>query len=132
MRTPTILLLTLVLLMGCSAKSDGPGTSGTPVFSSGEFSMTISFEPTPPQKGSETLTITLKDANGNPVKDAAVTIDTMMPDMRMSGPSLHLQDNGDGTYSAVSNLAYQTKWVFRARADRQRKHSSAEFVQDVK
>jgi len=132
MRNSIILGLTLVLLVNCSGKSDAPGGSGTPASSSGELSMTLSFEPAPPKQGSETLTITLTDAHGKPVKGAAVTIDTKMPDMHMSGPSLQLQDNGDGTYSAVSNLTYQTKWVFKARANRQGKRGSAEFVEEVK
>jgi len=94
--------------------------------------MTLSFEPAPPKHGSEKFTLTLTDASGNPVKGATVTIDTKMPDMQMTGPSMHLQDNGDGTYSGVTNLPYQTKWVFAARATSQGKGGSAEFNEDVK
>lgn len=132
MRYSIILVLTAMLLAGCSGKSGPSGGSGTPVSSSGELSMTLSFEPAPPKQGSETFIVTLTDASGNPVKGATVTIDTKMPDMQMSGPSLHLQDNGDGTYSGVANLTYQTKWVFAARAAIQGKSGSAEFVEDVK
>jgi hypothetical protein len=132
MRYSIILLLTVTLLAGCSGKSGAPGGSGTPVTSSGDFSMKLSFEPAPPKQGSETFTVTLTDASGNPVKGATVTIDTTMPDMQMSGPSLHLQDNDDGSYSGVANLAYQTKWVFTARAARQEKRGSAEFVENIK
>lgn len=132
MRYPIIVVLTVMLLAGCSGKSGAPGGSGTPVTSSGDFSMKLSFEPAPPKQGSETLTLTLIDASGNPVKGAMVTMDTKMPDMQMSGPSLRLQDNGDGTYSGVANLTYQTKWVFTARATSQGKSGSADFVEDVK
>ena len=132
MRHSIVLLLTVMLLAGCAGKSGAPGGSGTPVTSSGEFSMKLSFEPAPPNQGSEKFTITLTDASGNLVRGATVTIDTKMPDMQMSGPSLHLQDNDDGTYSGVANLTYQTKWVFTARADRQGKRGSAEFVENVK
>ena len=132
MRNSFVLVLTLVLLVSCSGKPGAPGGSERPVSSSGELSFTLSFDPAPPKQGSETLTITLTDASGNPVKGATVTIDTKMPDMQMPGPSFHLQDNGDGTYSGVANLAYQTKWVFTAQADRQGKRGSAEFLESVK
>jgi len=101
MRPSIILLLTVTLLVACSSKSGPAGGSGTPVSSSGDFSMTLSFEPAPPKQGSETLTIALTDGSGNPAKGATVTIDTKMPDMQMTGPSIRLQDNGDGTYSGV-------------------------------
>jgi len=132
MRNSIILVLTVMLLAGCSGKSGPPGGSGTGVSSNGEFSMTLSFEPAPPKQGSETFTIALTDALGNPVKGATVTIDTKMPDMQMTGPSIRLQDNGDGTYSGVANLTYQTKWVFAARAAIEGKSASAEFIEDVK
>jgi len=132
MRNVVVLVASILLLAGCSGKTGSTGTTGAPVSSSGDFSMTLSFEPAPPKQGSETLTLTVKDASGSPVTGATVTIGSKMPDMQMSGPSLHLQDNGDGTYSAVANLTYQTKWVFDARAAIQGKSSSAEFVEDVK
>lgn len=132
MRYSITLVVTVMLLVGCSSKSGAPGGAGAQVSSSGELSMALSFQPAPPKQGREMLTITLTDSTGNPVKGATVSIDAKMPDMQMSGPSLHLQDNGDGTYSSVANLTYQTKWDFTARADWQGKHGSAEFVEDIK
>jgi len=132
MRNVALLGASILLLAGCSGKTGSTGTTGAPVSSNGDFSMTLSFEPAPPKLGSETLTLTVKDASGKPVTGATVTMGSKMPDMQMSGPSLHLQDNGDGTYSAVANLTYQTKWVFDARAAIQGKSGSAEFVEDLK
>jgi len=55
-----------------------------------------------------------------------------MPAMSMSGPTLTFQDNGDGTYSAVTNMNYQTKWVLDVSATATGKSGAAEFAQDVK
>ncbi|MDQ6766875.1 MAG: FixH family protein [Candidatus Eremiobacteraeota bacterium] len=121
----------LTLLAGCSTKTGSAGSSNAPVSSSGDFSMTLAFEPTPPKQGAETLTLTIKDSNGNPVKGASLTIATTMPAMSMTGPSLKPQNNGDGTYSVVTNLNYGTKWVFDVTASAAGKYGKAEFAQDV-
>ena len=131
MRTVTVLLVAVMLLAGCSTKSGSGGSSEAPVSSNGDFSMTLAFEPTPPKQGSETLIVTVKDSADRQVKGAAVKIGTTMPRMSMTGPNLTAQDNGDGTYSAVTNLNFATKWVFNVRAAARGKSATAEFAQDV-
>jgi nitrogen fixation protein FixH len=93
--------------------------------------MTMSFDPSPPKQGNETISISVKDASGNAVKGAIVKAMTTMPAMSMSGPALTFQDNGDGTYSAVTNMNYQTKWVLDVKATAPGKSGAAEFDQDV-
>jgi len=93
--------------------------------------MTMSFDPSPPKQGSETIMVSIKDASGKAVKGASVTIATRMPKMSMTGPNLTLQDNGDGTYSAVTNLNYSTTWVFDVNASQAGKSAKAEFDQKV-
>jgi hypothetical protein len=118
-------------IVGCASN----GTSGgaqMPASSTGDLAMTIAFDPSPPKQGSETITISLKDASGSATKGATVRITTKMPDMGMTGPAMSAQDNGDGTYSAVANLSYQTKWVFDVTASSGGKPSSAEFIDNVK
>ncbi len=91
----------------------------------------MTFDPSPPAKGNETITVSVKDASAHSVKGAAVTSTSNMPAMSMSGPALVFQDNGDGTYSAVINLNYSTKWVFRVSASQAGKPGKAEFGVEV-
>ena len=118
-------------IIGCASNGATSGAQ-TPSSSTGDLAMTMAFDPSPPKQGSETITISLKDASGSATKGATVRITTKMPDMGMTGPALSAQDNADGTYSAVANLSYQTKWVFDVTVSFGGKSSSAEFVDNVK
>lgn len=125
--------LMTILVTACSSSHPAQAPSGlTPVSSSGDLVMSLSFDPTPPKQGNETIIVTVKDAAGKPVSGAVVKSDARMPDMGMTGSSLRFQDNGDGSYSAIANLNYQTKWVFDATASQGAKISKAEFAADVK
>ena len=122
-----------LVITACGSNAGGGSTTGqTPTSSSGDLTMTLAFYPSPPKQGNETVTISLKDASGNAVKGATVHISTKMPDMAMTGPSMSAQDNGDGTYSAVANMNYQTTWVFDVTASSTGKSSTAEFSDVVK
>jgi len=120
------------LWVASCAPSGNSGGAQAPTSSTGDLAMTIAFDPSPPKQGSETITISLKDASGSATKGATVRIATKMPDMGMTGPAMSAQDNGDGTYSAVANFTYQTKWVFDVTASFGGKSSSAEFMNNVK
>jgi hypothetical protein len=133
---PHRLLLALGLalaLAGCSSKTD---TSSTTTAASaqpaGDFAISTQFSPDPPKQGAETITIGLEDAGGSPVKGAAVTIATNMPSMSMAGPTLTASDNGDGTYSAQTNLNYATAWTFDVRAKAGAKSGHVTVKADVK
>ncbi len=119
-------------LAACSSKGDTASTTTTSAQRAGDFTISTQFSPDPPKQGAETITIGLKDATGHPVKGATVTIASRMPSMSMSGPTLTAADNGDGTYSAQTNLNYATLWTFdvRAKAGAHRGHVSVKF--DVK
>lgn len=133
---PLLVSVALTLaLVGCGSggsSSSSSATTLTPASSSGEFTMTMSFDPAPPKQGNETISISVKDASGNAVKGARLKATTKMPAMSMAGPALAFQDNGDGTYSAETNMNYQTKWVLDVRASAGGKSGTAEFEQDVK
>jgi hypothetical protein len=90
------------------------------------------FDPNPPHKGPETIVVTLKDATGKLVKGAKVKIATNMPTMSMAGPTLTAQDNGDGTYSAQTNLNYATLWTFAVVATANGKSGSAKAQASIK
>jgi hypothetical protein len=112
---PNRLLITLGLafaLAACSSKGDTTSTTTTIGQKAGDFTISTQFSPDPPKQGAETITIGLKDANGDPVKGATVTVATNMPSMSMAGPTLTATDNGDGTYAAQTNLNYATPWTF--------------------
>ena len=124
-----------LVLAGCGSSTPSSSASATPLAptsSSGDFTLTMSFDPSPPKQGNETISISLKDTSGNAVKGAVVKSTTTMPAMSMSGPALTFQNNGDGTYSAVTNMNYQTKWVLDVKATATGKSGAAKFDQDVK
>jgi hypothetical protein len=121
-----------LVLAGCGSSTSSAATTLAPTSSSGDFTMTMSFDPSPPKQGNETIAISVKDPSGNAVKGAVVKATSSMPAMSMSGPALTFQDNGDGTYSVVTNMNYQTKWVLDVKATEAGKSGAAEFDQDVK
>jgi len=50
----------------------------------------------------------------------------------MAGPKLTAQDNGDGTYSAQTNLNYATTWTFAVTASGMGQTGSATSKLDIK
>ncbi len=131
MKSVLVAVLAAFLVSGCSASHSSSTMSSAAASSSGDFTMSMSFDPSPPKQGNETITISVKDASGNAVNGATLSSTTKMPAMSMSGPTLTFQDNGDGTYSAVTNLNYNTKWVFDVSASQGGKSGKAEFSADV-
>jgi nitrogen fixation protein FixH len=127
-------LLLVTALAACSSKSDtaSSSTSTAQAQQAGDFTVTTQFSPEPPKQGPETLTVSVKDASGNPVKGATVKIASNMPSMSMSGPALTATDNGDGTYSAQTNLNYATQWSFDVAVSANGKSGTAHVTADVK
>ena len=114
---------TIILMMiGCSGKSAN---------SQGDFTLATAFSPDPPKEGRETLTITLTDPSGAPVKGADVTITTAMPSMSMTGPTASATDNGDGTYTAQMGLQYATSWTFTITAKNGTKSARSVVTRNV-
>ena len=130
------LLVSLVLVAtvtACASKSEtSSSTTTTQAQTAGPFSVATQFSTDPPKQGPETITVTVKDASGNPVKGATVKIVTKMPSMSMSGPTLAATDNGDGTYAAQTNLNYATQWTFDVSVSAGGKSGIAHVTQDVK
>lgn len=124
--------LMVIFVTACSSSHSAQTPTGlSPVSSSGDLTMSLSFDPTPPKQGNETIIVTVKASGGKAVTGAVVKSDAHMPDMGMTGPSLVFQDNGDGTYSAIANLNYKTNWVFDVTASQAAATSKAEFKADV-
>jgi nitrogen fixation protein FixH len=120
-----------IVLSACSPKSDTAASTGVSQ-AAGDFNVTTRFLPDPPQKGSETITFTIKDASGNPVKGATVSVATNMPTMSMAGPKLSANDTGDGTYAVQTNLNYATQWTFDIKIAAAGKTGVAHMVVDVR
>ena len=94
-----------LLAAGCAGKADKAQT-GAPL------NLSTAFAPDPPKQGAETITVTVTDATGAPVKGADVKISSAMPAMSMTAPTVTGSDNGDGTYTAHMKLNYATTWNF--------------------
>lgn len=124
----------IAALAACSSKSDTSSSTTTTsqAQTAGDFSVATQFSTDPPKQGPQTITITVKDASGNPVKGATVKIGSKMPSMSMPGPNLVATDNGDGTYAAQTNLNYATQWVFDIAVSAGGKNGTAHVTQDVK
>ena len=127
----------MIAAIAAPAHADNMGMSGSSSSSmmptgNGGLSVSTMFDPNPPHKGPETIMVTVKDAAGKPVKGAKVKIVTNMPTMSMAGPTLTAQDNGDGTYSAQTNLNYATMWTFAVSASAKGKSGSAKAQANVK
>jgi len=126
-------ILIIATLAACTSKSDtSSSATTTPAQTAGGFSVATQFSPDPPKQGPETITVTVKDASGNPVKGAIVKIASTMPSMSMTGPTLTGTDNGDGTYASQTNLNYATQWVFNIAVSANGKHGTVHVTQDVK
>jgi hypothetical protein len=110
-----IAIAIVIAVTACSNKGSNGSSTGSSA-SGGELKVSTTFVPDPPRQGPETVTVTVKDADGNAVRGATIAITINMPDMAMKGPRLRAQDNGDGTYSARANLNYATTWSFDIKA----------------
>jgi nitrogen fixation protein FixH len=120
-------ILSLFAVSGAAASADSMSGMNTSA-----LAISTAFDPKPPHQGPETITVTVKDAMGKPVKGAKVKIATNMPSMSMAGPKLTAQDNGDGTYSAQTNLNYAMTWSFAVTASAQGKTVTSTTKVDVK
>jgi YtkA-like/Invasin, domain 3 len=120
-------ILSLFAASGMAASADSMGGMDMSA-----LSVSTSFDPKPPHQGLETITVTVKDAMGKPVKGAKVKLATNMPMMSMAGPTLTAQDNGDGTYSAQTNLNFATTWTFAVTATALGKTGKATTKVDIK
>lgn len=77
--------------------------------------VTFSTEPSPAQKGSNSVRVKLTDAAGKPISGADVTVTffmAAMPSMNMPAmkTSIKTTDKGDGTYEGKGDLASGGMW----------------------
>ncbi len=133
LRRISVSFVLVATVAACTPKAETSSrTTVTQAQTAGAFSVATQFSTDPPKQGPQTITVTVKDASGNPVKGATVKIVTKMPTMSMTGPTLAATDNGDGTYAAQTNLNYATQWTFAVSVSAGGKSGVAHVTQDVK
>ncbi len=123
----TSLLATLAGALALAAFT-APSVSGA---AAPALAVAASVSPNPPKTGPTTIVVAVSE-NGKPVRGAKVSIKTDMPAMSMAGPTLTATDNGDGTYSALTNLTDATTWRLRISAKSGAKTGTAAVSIDVK
>ncbi len=109
-------------------------TCSAPTLAASRPSLTVAatFQPNPPKQGMETIVVTVKDGSGKRVKGAVVTIGSNMPTMSMSGPTSKARDNGNGTYTAKTNVNFATKWTFDVVAATKGQKAHTQLSADIK
>jgi methionine-rich copper-binding protein CopC/putative copper export protein len=93
--------------------SSGPASSGPFVGAAQQAGQyTVTLKVAPDTFGPNTFVVTVKDAQGQPVNNASVLVQTTMLDMDMGTQSFQLQPIGDtpGAYSAQSDLDMAGHW----------------------
>jgi nitrogen fixation protein FixH len=128
----SILLSTLVSAFALAAiNAPAARAAVASVAAAQALAVSASVSPNPPKTGPATIVVTVAES-GKPVTGAKVTIKTDMPAMSMPGPALRATDNGDGTYSALTNLTDATTWRLRISAKSGAKTGTAVVSVDVK
>lgn len=74
--------------------------------------MTVVFDSAtkPPRAGKNGFAVRVRNAAGQPVTDARVTLALSMPSMNMGGPTVTAKHAGDGVYKAAVKLSMTGPW----------------------
>ena len=83
----------------------------------------LTTDPSPAQKGSNTVRVKLTDPAGKPIVGAQVTVTFSMPAMPEMGMAamktvIKVKDNGDGTYEGKGELGSGGMWQVRITAQK--------------
>jgi Cu(I)/Ag(I) efflux system membrane fusion protein len=105
---PSAVLAVAVITVACS------GSPGEPVEAqAGPYALTAHLNPDPPKESGGTLHLQVRNAQGDPVTDADVTVGYFMPAMgamaEMRG-NLDVEASGDGMYVAALGLPMDGNW----------------------
>ena len=100
-------IVLLLALAGCGGDNTGTGTATT---TGGDLQMSLSTNPDPPTAGPVTFTVQVKDANGQPVDGAKVTLSAKHPNMSHAGIDGELVSQGSGRYQASGSLSMGGTW----------------------
>jgi len=109
MRLMAILVSALFLLSAC--QSSGPAKK------LGDLNLTLS--PQALGLGENTVILSITDAAGNPVTDAAVTLDVVHKTMKMDKNVVPCTHEGDGRYKGTVKMDMVGNWAIFAEVSRQ-------------
>lgn len=108
------------LAIGCAKSTESPAvaskaTTSAPAAGAQKLDITFENDPNPPRAGDNTVEVIVKQADGTPVKDAAVSAVFYMPAMpSMSMPEMRstftLAPVGDGRYRGKGELVMSGTW----------------------
>jgi hypothetical protein len=100
-------LLALLILTGC-----GRGTKDLP-----DIAVELEIEPDPPRLGLATVTLALRDAEGQPISGAAVEIEGNMSHAGMVPVFAGASEVAPGRYQAELDFTMGGDWFLLVRAD---------------
>jgi nitrogen fixation protein FixH len=67
-------------------------------------------EPNPPKSGDVEFRVTVKDATGQPISDAGVSVQLVMPSMRDMRTDVKLPSAGAGVYRGTGQIEMSGRW----------------------
>jgi hypothetical protein len=100
----------------------------------GEYDVVVTIDRNPPVAGDNTVSITVKDATGKPVKDAQVKVEYSMPAM-MGMPAMNYKTDAvleGAEYKAVMGLSMSGSWNIAVKIAKAGKTSILKFTVDAK
>ena len=100
----------------------------------GEYDVTLTFDKNPPVASDNAVSIVVKDARGNSIKDAQVKIEYSMPAMP-GMPAMNYKTDtvlsGD-EYKATLGLSMSGSWNVAVKITKAGKTSTVKFTVDAK
>ncbi len=99
----------------------------------GEYEAEVKIDRSPPIVGDNNIEIEVKDARGNPVKDAKILVNYYMPPMPRMVPMNYVTDaklKGE-KYKAKMNFIMSGPWIIAIKISHAGKISTAKFNVDA-
>ncbi len=94
----------------------------------GNLVVTLALSPYPPKSFSQTdFSVTLKDENGQPVTDAAISLDLTMPEMPMPSNVVEVKPDAEGIYQSPGRFTMRGWWRIEVIIQRNGEKLSAFF-----
>jgi hypothetical protein len=116
-------VLTLSAGLACGRASETPGEGAMTGGGHGPLTITFRSQPDPPATGENRFEVTVQQPNGEPVRDADVSVGfymPAMPDMKMPEMrnEVKLAPAGDGKYSGTGQVTMAGTWEVTVTARR--------------
>ena len=125
-----ILIMVLLLLAANVAYAKGYEVKKK----AGEYDVTVTIDRNPPITGDNNVSVVVKDASGNIVKDAQVKVEYSMPAMP-GMPAMNYKadaaQKGD-EYQATMGLSMSGSWNISVKISRAGKTATMRFTVDAK